>query len=191
MKGIVLWTARLALRLFVLATVTAAFFGVPFCWLAVKVQGLLWGVVLTLLLGRFFCNSICPLGMLQSFVNWACHPKSHVRRVCTRLPESKAQRIVRWSVLGLCVALGVSGLMGLAMMILPISIYGKALTLWLPGVAVFALVLVLAPFGRGRIWCNWVCPFGTVFSLLARISLRKDRVEKCCGNCRRCYDHKA
>ena len=182
---------KLLFRGLVLAVVTAAFFGVPFCWLTVKAQGLLWGLGLTVLLGRFFCRSMCPLGMLQSLVNWVFHPKSHVRRVCTRLPETKAQRIVRWSVVAACVALAACGLMGIVTMVLPISIYGKTLTLWTPGVAVFALVMVLAAFGRGRIWCNWACPFGTLFNLVAKIALKKDKVGAGCGNCRRCYDHKA
>ena len=177
----------LAFRLLVLAVVTWAFFGGPFCWLAVKAQGLLWGVVATLLLGRFFCRSFCPLGILQSLVNWIFHPKRHVRRVCTRLPETKAQRIVRWSVLAACVALGVAGYMGVASMALPISIYGKAVTLWAPGVAVFALVMALAAVGKGRVWCNWVCPFGTVFNLVAKISLKKDKIDAGCEHCRRCF----
>ena len=174
-------------RFGILVAVTGAFFGWPFCWLSLKTQGLLWGVVVSLLLGRFFCTSMCPLGMLQSLVNAVFHPKSHVRRVCTRLPESKAQRIVRWGVLGVAVALGAAGCMGAATMVLPISIFGKALTLWTPGVAVFALVMLLAAFGQGRIWCNWVCPYGTLFNLIAKVTLKKDKVGKGCGNCRRCF----
>ena len=174
-------------RMALLAAVTGAFLGWPYCWLAVKTQGLLWGVVATLLLGRFFCRSMCPLGVLQSFVHWLFHPKSHVRRVCTRLPEGRAQRIVRWSVLAACVALGAAGCMGAATTVVPISVFGKALTLWAPGVVVFALVMVLAVVGDGRFWCNWVCPFGTVFSLLARVSLVRDKVGKGCGGCRKCF----
>lgn len=182
---------RWIVRAFFLATVTAAFFDVPFCWLSLKAQRLVWGVFATLLLGRFFCRSVCPLGMLQSFVNWVFHPKSHVRRVCTRLPETRAQRIVRWGVVAACFALGAAGCMGVATMVLPISIFGKAVTLWWPGVAVFALVMAMAAVGQGRTWCNWVCPFGTVFALLARLSLKKDKVGAGCGNCRRCFGEPA
>jgi polyferredoxin len=37
-------------------------------------KGLIWSLVLlipTLLLGRFFCNWICPYGVLHHFVGWA------------------------------------------------------------------------------------------------------------------------
>ena len=191
MKRVALFALRTFVRLFFLGAVTAAFFNVPFCWVAVKSQRLLWGVVLTLLLGRFFCRSMCPLGMLQSLVNVIFHPRSHVRRVCTRLPETKAQRIVRWSVLGACAALAAAGCMGAVTMALPISIFGKAVTLWTPGLVVFGLVVVLAAFGRGRIWCNWVCPFGTVYTQIAKIALKKSKVGHHCQHCGRCYDHKA
>ena len=187
MKKNLVAVAMVLFRLLVFAAVIAAFFGVPYCWVSVKAQGLLWGVVLTALFGRFFCRSICPLGMLQSFVNWICHPKTHVRRVCTRLPETKAQRAVRWSVVAVCVILGVAGFMGPVTMLLPISIFGKALTLWWPGVAVCAVVLLLSVFGRGRVWCNWICPVGTLFNLIAKVTPCKDKVGAGCGNCRRCF----
>ena len=178
---------RLLVRLFFLGTVTWAYFNGPHCWRSLRVQGLVWGVALTFLLGRFFCDSICPLGILQSLVNWIFHPRSHVRRVCTRLPETRTQRIVRWTICAvffLGLLLGV----GAVTMIVPISIYGKAVTLWTPGLVVFGLVVLLSVFGQGRVWCNWICPFGTVFNLVAKIALKKDKVGGGCGNCRKCFE---
>lgn len=186
MKGILV----LLVRLFFLGTVTWAFFGGPFCWLSVKAQGLVWGAVATLLLGRFFCQAVCPLGIVQTFVNALFHPKRHVRRVCTRLPETRVQLIVRWSLVVVCVALAAVGFMGPVTMLLPISIFGKAVTLWTPGVVMAAVVVVLSIFGDGRLWCNWVCPFGAIYSLLARVSLCKNKVTKRCGNCRKCFGEK-
>ena len=170
-----------------MAMVLCAFAGWPVCWVALKAQGLLWGMLATLLLGRFFCEAICPLGIVQSVVNWVCHPKTHVRRVCTRLPETKAQRIVRWSIVAVCVALAVCGCMGPVTMIVPISVFGKAVALWAPGVAVFAAVVVLAAIGDGRWWCNWICPFGTIYNLIAKVTPCRNKVGKGCGKCRRCF----
>ena len=178
---------KFIVRVLVLAMVFAAFAGWPVCWVALRVQGILWGALATLLLGRFFCEAICPLGIVQSFVNWICHPKTHVRRVCTRLPETKAQRIVRWSIVAVCVVLAVCGCMGLVTMIVPISVFGKAVVLWWPGLAVFAVVVVLSMIGDGRWWCNWICPFGTIFNLVAKVTPCKNKIGKGCGNCRRCF----
>ena len=167
--------------------VGAAFVGWPVCWVALKAQGLLWGALATLLLGRFFCEAICPLGIVQSFINWICHPKTHVRRVCTRLPETKAQRIVRWSIVGVCVVLGVCGAMGPVTMIVPISVFGKAVALWWPGLVVFGAVVVLAAIGDGRWWCNWVCPFGTVYNLVAKVTPCKNKIGHHCSQCGKCF----
>ena len=181
---------KLFVRVLVLAMVFAAFAGFPVCWVALKAQGLVWGLLATLLLGRFFCEAICPLGTVQSFVNWICHPKTHVRRVCTRLPETKAQRIVRWSVVALFAVLAACGCMGPATMIVPISVFGKAAALWWPGVAVFGIVVALAAIGDGRWWCNWICPFGTLYNLVAKVTPCKNKVGKGCGNCRKCFENR-
>ncbi|HBJ59592.1 MAG TPA: hypothetical protein DDY72_03880, partial [Verrucomicrobia bacterium] len=45
---------------------------------------------------------------------------------------------------------------------------GKALIGFGPGLVLAAGVLVLAAVTSGRIWCNWVCPAGTLFDVLAR-----------------------
>jgi len=176
---------KIIVRLLVLAVVTGAFFGAPYCWLSLKSQRLLWAALMTLVLGRFFCDWLCPLGILQSFVGWLRHPKSHVRRVCSRLPETRAQRIVRWSVFAV-VGLGLAFGFGGASLVLPMSVYGKAVTLWTPGLVLFGLVLALSFVGQGRLWCNWICPYGTVFNLLAKVALRKDKVGAGCASCRRC-----
>jgi len=182
---------KFLVRLFFLSAVTAAFFGGMFCDLALRPLDFVWGAVITLLFGRFFCDAVCPLGIVQTLVNWICHPKKHVRRVCSRLPETKAQRIVRWSVVAGVVALGVAGYMGLATMVFPLSIFGKALTLWAPGLVVFGVVVILAAIGQGRVWCNWICPFGTIYNLLAKVSPCKSKVGSGCGGCRRCFKGEA
>ena len=99
-------TAALRLLALVsLAAVCGAFYGLPTAK-ALRIQPtptFLFLAVLMLapLVGRFFCAWLCPLGVLQSVVHFLTHPRSHVRRVCTRLPETRVQRIVRWSVFAL------------------------------------------------------------------------------------------
>lgn len=183
---------KIVFSLCMVAAVTAAFFGVPYCVLACKVQpSAAWPflvvLALTPLLGRFFCETMCPLGVLQTFVNWASHPKTHVRRVCTRLPVTKPQRAVRLAVLALFAVLLAAGFGGVAWTFTPYSIYGKALALFVPGLVLFVAVLVLALFGQGRIWCNWICPAGTLFTLFARNPVCAHAIGKGCANCRRCF----
>ena len=144
-------------------------------------------LLLTPLVGRLFCECLCPLGFIQAVVNWIFHPRTKVRRVCTRLPETKAQLTVRWTVLALFAVLLATGYGAVAWLVTPYSIYGKALSLFAPGLAIFAAVVVLAAFGKGRIWCNWVCPVGTIFNLLSKKSVCAHKVGPGCANCKACF----
>jgi polyferredoxin len=180
-----------AVALAMLGCVTAAFFGAP-TGLACRVQPAATAVFLVVLLltplvGRLFCECLCPLGVIQSIVNWLFHPTTKVRRVCTRLPETKAQQTVRWTVLAVFAVLVVTGFGAVGWFLTPYSIYGKALTLFLPGLVMLAVVVVLAVIGKGRFWCNWICPVGTLFNVLSKKSLICHKVGKGCGNCRACF----
>ena len=176
-----------------LAAAAGAFYGLPTAK-ALVIQPaptltFLAVILLTPLVGRLFCGYLCPLGILQSVVHFLTHPKSHVRRVCTRLPETKAQRVVRWSVFALAAALIAAGLGPIGWAVTPYAIFGKALIGFTPGIVLAAAVLVLAAVGPGRIWCNWVCPCGTLFNLLARKARLPNKIDlkDGCGNCRRCF----
>jgi polyferredoxin len=184
---------KVVLAALMLAAVTAAFFGVRECALAAKVQlipallaldaaAIAFLVILVALRGRLYCEIVCPLGIVQGLVRWIARKK--VRRVCTRLPDTKMQRIVRWSVFALALLAGLGGLS--FVWLDPYAIFGRGLSL--VGVLLF-VVLALALVKEGRLWCNWICPVGTLMQLVSRLSVFKDKVAKCdhCEECRRCF----
>ncbi|MBP5285001.1 MAG: DUF1893 domain-containing protein [Kiritimatiellae bacterium] len=146
-------------------------------------------IPLTLLFGRFFCRYCCLLGLAQSLVGLVARPKTPVRRVCTRLPRAKAQRLVNWAVILLYFALPAFTDVSLRGVLHPWGIAGRVLSamFFVPGIVVFCAILILAVFGKGRIWCNWICPLGTVFDLVSRVSWKKDKVVKNCNNCSACF----
>ncbi|MCR5413748.1 MAG: DUF1893 domain-containing protein [Kiritimatiellae bacterium] len=144
-------------------------------------------IVATALFGRFFCEMMCPLGILQSLANWMSRPRGQVRRVCTRLPQTKVQMAVRWSVFAVFAALLGLGFGALAWSLEPYTIFARAMTLSGVFSFVLAAIVLLAAFGKGRIWCNWICPAGSVLNLLSRFAPFGNRVEKRCANCRRCF----
>ena len=131
---------RRALKILVaalmLAAITAAFFGVRACAAVAKVQlvpaflavdavALVMLAVLIVLRGRLYCEIVCPLGIVQDFVRWIMRKK--VRRVCTRLPETKRQQAIRWTVFALFL---LAGLAGFSFVWLdPYAIFGRGLTL--------------------------------------------------------------
>lgn len=187
---------KIAIAATMLAAVTAAFFGVRECAVTAKLQfvpallaldaaAIAVLAAIIAIRGRLYCEIVCPLGILQGFLRWIARKK--VRRVCTRLPETKRQRIVRWSLLALFIIAGLSGLS--FVWLDPYAIFGRGISL--AGVLLFA-VAVMSFVGEGRLWCNWICPVGTLLQLSSRIALFKNKVAKCdhCEECRRCFKGK-
>ena len=176
-----------------LSMLVAAFCGVRPCAIAAKMQivpamvsGNLISIVLFAVLaafwGRLYCEVVCPLGVIQDMLRKAVFRKN-VRRVCSRLPESRRQAVVRWIVFALFMA---AGLLGFSFMWLdPYGIFGRGVTL---SGGLFFAVLALSFVGKGRFWCNWMCPVGTFLQLVSRVSVFKDRFDRCehCGECRKC-----
>ena len=140
----------------------------------------LW-LPVTFWFGRVFCRWLCPLGLSQGLVNWLFHPRSHVRRVCENLPRGKWQLLVSWLLVAAYFLLPVGCWLS------PWGIFGRVLVLFAPGVVLFAAILVLAAFGHGRVWCNWICPMGTIFDLVAKLGWREAKACRSCGRCRRCF----
>ena len=180
--------------------------------------GFLIVLALTHLWGRFFCECLCPLGIIQSFIARIASPRKAVRRVCTRLPVTRVQLAVRWSIFAVFAILIACGLGALAHFINPYSIVSKSLMAFtcgnavgndasgignilgvaseksscvdaiaLSGLIMLSIVVVSAFFGKGRLWCNWVCPFGSLFSVLSKKSLLSDKICRGCENCRKCF----
>lgn len=153
--------------------------------------------------GRVYCETLCPLGVAQDVLRLA--RLNPTRRVCSRLPVGRRQRAVRWMVAALFVVSAVLALLGVCMPVVqlldPYAVFARSVA-WFatpnPSVAlavfsfaVFAAVAALALVGKGRIWCNWICPVGTVFAAVARFSPRQDAycAGDGCGRCRACIDH--
>ena len=228
-KALLVWSAKRVISLAVIVSVIAAFTVDASSWLRIWSDYPLWvqpafswGFLIVLALtpvwGRFFCECLCPLGIVQSFIARIASPRKSVRRVCTRLPATRVQLAVRWSVFAVFAILIACGLGALAHLINPYSIVSKSMmaltggnavgndasgvgnilgassgesasvnAVVLCGLVMFALVVVSAFFGKGRLWCNWVCPFGSLFSVLSKKSLLSDKICKGCENCRKCF----
>ncbi len=74
--------------------------------LAVNILILASLLLLTLLFGRVYCSSICPMGVYQDVVAWLS--KKFVRK--KKYTYSKAKNILRWSILAATVVAFIFGL---------------------------------------------------------------------------------
>lgn len=147
-------------------------------------------LAVTLLVGRFYCAVICPMGVFQDIFVW-CHKLLFGKRRPFRY--RRPQNWLRYTVLVLFVLLMAAGANAVASLIAPYSAYARMVTqLHGSGVAHWVAVGTLCcvgvmAFGWGRLWCNTLCPVGSLLSLVSRHRLFGIRIDagKCVG-CHRC-----
>lgn len=149
-------------------------------------------LAVTVLIGRLYCSVVCPMGIFQDLVTWISGLLFPKRKFQYRKPANW----VRYIVLGIFVVLMVAGLGSLAALIAPYSAYARMVTnihgTGLPlAIAIVTIVVIgVMSFVWGRLWCNTICPVGSLLSLLSRHSIVGIRIDtdKCVG-CHRC-EHK-
>lgn len=154
------------------------------------------GVLLcTLLFGRVYCSVICPLGIFQDIFSWLGRFRKK-----NRFSYSKPSNVIRYLLMAVFVLMLLVGFNALAMLIAPYSLYGRMVSqlfhpvsswatapVMLVVVAVSALLIALLAFFYGRMWCNTVCPVGSLLSLVSRYSIFVPVVDSAkCSGCKKC-----
>jgi len=178
-------------------------------------------VVATLLMGRVYCSSICPLGALQDVIarlaSWRHKKKRRPLAYAKPVPRIRAA-VLLIAILGI-----VSGWTGLVVSLLdPYSNFGRIVAellrpllhlplRFLPGFAaakgavvndpglvhwagVWAILIPLAALGlivatatlRGRLYCNSVCPVGTLLGIISRFAAFRLQIDADCRKCAQC-----
>lgn len=167
--------------------------GVCAFWLAVS-----------LLVGRVYCSTICPLGTLQDAV--AYFGKKLRRSKIGDYWYSRPENRLRYVVLGVIIVCIVAGQMFLPEITDPYMIYEKFIdNLFSPAVAAIAgewivpslfgmalslvtlVAIVTLSIKNGRTFCNTICPVGSVLSVVSRYSLLQLEIDPdICTNCGKC-----
>ena len=179
-------------------------------WLA---AGCIAVLVLTLCFGRVYCAMLCPLGVLMDFSAWMAGRTGKKRR----LPYHGGRPWLRGALVAACAAGLIAGTAVPLAFLDPYSLFGKitggtlrpalgtanqllASTSWITpvkvspvawttaGVALGLLFLVvLAAVFRGRLWCNTVCPVGTVLGFFSKFAWFRLRIaDAACVGCSMC-----
>ncbi len=172
-------------------------------------QALVWALVLivpTLFLGRFFCNWICPMGIVLQFTGWLFnHGKPEKERIDANRYRPLFQ--FKYYVLGFVLAAALFGSLQNGLLD-PIPTLHRSFTVgvlpladmategiyvrphlhqftWLAGgLFVFLLVMNLV---IPRFFCRTLCPLGALLGVLSRFSLfRIDRDVARCTDCDLC-----
>src|SRR5690606_10919224 len=134
----------------------------------------------TLLWGRIFCSSVCPLGALQDFITLYITARLR-RRWRLRVPAAIHDRAlyIKYGVLALIVlaAIFYSG-MSVFQYFEPFGtlfFFSSSVLLW-SILLLFLAGCVLVP----RFYCRYACPLGAALGIASLLSpLRIKRVEQC------------
>jgi ferredoxin len=131
-------------------------------------------VALTLVVGRTFCGSVCPVGSVQELAYAVPVQKTVIRR--TEIPE-----LIRLAVFGATV-------IAAAYLIDLMAFTGlyDLFSLTLSASLLVAAVLVLLSVFLYRPVCRILCPFGVLFSIFAEFSIFRLRRTATCISCRKC-----
>jgi len=164
---------------------------------------LLFLLVLTLLFGRIYCSTICPLGLLQDL--FLRLKKKSKKKVVPNYQHRNSHQLIRYFIFTLYLFALFGILPGLLSWLDPYGNFGRIATVlfgvagssiynWLVEVfnlgleqfkvapaalwvisytAVFLLLLFIATKKWGRVFCNVLCPVGTTLGLFAKVSVYK------------------
>ena len=136
-------------------------------------------IVFTLFFGRVFCAGVCPIGALQELVN--------VKNYKISKTITGVLSIFPWIYLGFALLFAITNSRFIICRFDPfVGIFrlGGELPLILFGV----LLLIFSVF-TGRPFCRFICPYGAILSLFARVSFFKIKItKKECINCQLCHN---
>jgi polyferredoxin len=131
-------------------------------------------VAITLIIGRTFCGSICPVGSVQELVYAVPVQKTVIKR--TEIPELVRLAIFGATVIAAAYLIDLMAFTGLY----------DLFSLTLSASLLVAAGLVLLSVFLYRPVCRILCPFGFLFSIFAEFSLFRLRRTETCISCRKC-----
>lgn len=174
--------------------------------LSASLSLILFWILTTLIFGRIYCSTLCPMGFIQDAA-------ARLRRLTRRQRSRRPYRYVpgkprlRISWLFLIILTSVAGTPLLLSLFDPYGAFGRVITMpaaalaqtettgtialgtiiGLTAAIVTLIIIAMISSRSGRTFCNTLCPVGTTLGLLSRHSIfRMDINTDLCIQCRRC-----
>ncbi len=206
-------TIRIILALAFWVGITLLFLGIPelakwLGWmpkmqflpavLAVNLTTIAIVIVSCLLIGRLYCSTVCPLGVMQDGIS---HISVLVKRMRGNRRPFRLRKEIKWLRYGIWVLFVLAivfGFQSFVAVLAPYSAYGRIVnsilnfnagTVLIAAVATLLLTGILAWF-TGREYCNEVCPVGTTLSFFSRFAIFRPVIDaEKCKNCKVCENN--
>ena len=141
-------------------------------------------LLITLIFGRIYCSTLCPLGLLQELLMILFYPLKKMLKI----NRPFWQKHYGFSYMLAAVCFG--GVLGGTVIILrhfdPYSVFGNAVALGIYGLC-FVCALAVLVFFKDRFFCTNICPVGAILGWISRCSLFKIRINPdMCVSCAKC-----
>lgn len=142
--------------------------------------------VTALLMGRFFCGYICPIGALQDFFKYIGE-KLGIKEVHLYRGKYFKPEIIKYFVFILVTILSILGIGKIISMYSPWVAYLNIFMGFniLRGTFVLVLIIVSSMFIK-RIFCRCFCPLGALQGLIYAVGPLKINKNKQCNGCNKC-----
>lgn len=162
--------------------------------LASQVLILFTVMIVTILMGRFFCGFLCSFGAMGDFL-WFLSKKTIKPQFRLGEKQDAALKLVKYGILIFLVSVRTFNLITFDSTVSPWTIFGMYASIgnW-PSfqylLSVGGLLLLLIMIGSlfiERFFCKYLCPLGAIFVIVSRLRIfriRKNR--QGCGSCRIC-----
>ncbi|MCD7878913.1 MAG: 4Fe-4S binding protein [Candidatus Gastranaerophilales bacterium] len=132
-------------------------------------------ILLTLLFGRFYCSTICPLGFLQEIA----------ALIFRRKNKSTKNLPIKYFIAAITFGILTGGSAVVLRYFEPYTFFGSLFTISALGIVATAAVLALT-FFKNRYFCTNLCPVGALLGLLSKISFNKIYISDGCVSCGLC-----
>jgi len=172
---------------------------------------LLWAcltIILTIVIGRFFCGWLCPFGTLHQFISFLAHRNKKNPELLAVRKYRKAQNIKYYVLIIFLLMAAAANMQTLQTGLLdPIPLFTRTVNILLlpvidnavnilsvsdryyrtaiPILAVFVIFAVLN-FFIPRFFCLFVCPLGALFGIINRFAVWRIRRNLNCTDCKLC-----
>lgn len=134
-------------------------------------------LILTIIFGRVYCSTLCPLGLFQELCLLLFHRK--------KLPIQKS-RVFKYFIASIAFGTLFGGTATVIRLIDPYTIFGRALSITTFGIISVIFIALLTTL-YGRFFCTNLCPVGTILGLFSRHAYNKIYIhpDSCvaCGLC--------
>ena len=143
-------------------------------------------LVATLIVGRFFCGWVCPLGSLIDGLDLIFLPVRRMgpfRKVSEWLGKQLVITPPSWFILG-AVLVTVFFTPPALQFFHPNVWIVRMFSLSVAGI-VFLIFLMWCASTTRRLWCTHLCPLGALYGLLSKVAIFRLNIQKCSG-CKLC-----